>query len=112
MGGAGSVIKYALIASLLGVLTLSGLLYASQATNAALSRDNASLTSSLAAMKQQAERSEEAKRVARAEAARAQEKAAEYEQVKDAFRKGDFNAPLPDDFRALLDSILHPGDED
>ena len=49
-----------------------------------------------------------AEAVARAEADRVAVKAAELEQIKDAFRTGDFNAPLPDDFRALLNRILRP----
>lgn len=81
-----------------------------RATNAKLTTENAALSRSVDALRDQAAAARLAADVARAEAERQRTLAAEYEQVKDAFRKGDFDAPLPDDFRVLLDRILRPRD--
>jgi len=76
--------------------------------NASLRDENNSLTRSVAALELGRDQARIAADVARAEAARQAIAAAEYEQVKDAFRKGDFDAHLPDDFRVLLNRILQP----
>lgn len=56
-----------------------------------------------------AEQARLARSVADAEAARQRAVASEYEAVKAALRRGGWDAPLPDDFRALLVGLLRAG---
>lgn len=44
--------------------------------------------------------------VAQKERARVAIQARKYETVRDAFRKGNFNDPLPDDFKLLISCLL------
>lgn len=103
------ILAYAFIAALLACIGLAGALWWQSGRIDALRDDNASLTRSNEALETARTQARLAASVARAEADRQRAKATEYEHVKDAFRKGDFDAPLPDDFRALLDRILRPG---
>lgn len=104
------ITRYALIAALAAVLGLGAALWWQSGTVDRLRDDKARLERSVVALEQSRAQARAAAERARAEAARQAAAAAEYEQVKDAFRKGDFDAPLPDDFRALLDRILHAQD--
>ncbi|WP_370211550.1 hypothetical protein [Roseovarius sp.] len=104
------ITRYALIAALAAVLGLGAALWWQSGTVDRLRDDKARLTRSVTALEQSRAQARAAADVARAEAARQAAAAAEYEQVKVAFRKGDFDAPLPDDFRALLGRILHAQD--
>lgn len=104
------ITRYALITALAATLVLGAALWWQSGTVDRLRDDKARLTRSVTALEQSRAQARAAADVARAEAARQAAAAAEYEQVKDAFRKGDFDAPLPDDFRALLGRILHAQD--
>lgn len=104
------IARYALIAALLGCLSLGSALLWQTSRVAGLEADKARLERSVQSLEASREQARLAARVARAEAQRQAELAFEYEQVKDAFRKGDFDAPLPDDFRVLLDRILRGED--
>lgn len=104
------ITRYALITALAATLALAAALCWQSGTVDRLRDDKARLTRSVTALEQSRAQARAAADVARAEAARQAAVAAEYEQVKDAFRKGDFDAPLPDDFRALLGRILHAQD--
>lgn len=101
------ILAYALIAALLACVGLAGALWWQSGTIDRLRDDNARLTRSVASLEGARDQAKAAAVIAKAEAARQRAKAEEYEQVKDAFRKGDFDAPLPDDFRVLLDRLLH-----
>ena len=74
--------------------------------NAALRAEVASQVAELAALQVQADLSRQAAEIAQWERDRAAVAAAKYEAIRDAFRKGDFNAPLPDDFRHLVLCLL------
>lgn len=100
------ITRYILGAALVAVLGLSGALWWQSGTVDRLREDKASLTRSVVALEQSRDQAREAAAVARAEAERQEARAKEYEQIKDAFREGNFNAPLPDDFRRLLDRLL------
>lgn len=100
------ITRYILGAALVAVLGLSVVLWWQIGTVDRLRDDNARLTRSVAALEQSRAQAREAAAVARAEAERQEARAKEYEQIKDAFREGNFNAPLPDDFRRLLDRLL------
>jgi septal ring factor EnvC (AmiA/AmiB activator) len=89
-------------------LALAGGLWWQSSTIGVLRDDNARLTRSAAALEDARAQARLAATVAQAEAGRQRAKAAKYEQVKEAFRQGDFNATLPDDFRVLLNRILRP----
>ncbi len=99
-------LSYALIAALVACLGLAGRLWWQSGRMDDLRDENASLTRSLAVLEDSRDQARLAAEVAKAAAQREREAAARYEQVKDAFRKGDFDAPLPDDFRLLLGRIL------
>lgn len=96
---------------LIAFLALGALYYRETAKTARLEAENAALTRSVAVLEHTAAQSRAAAKVAKAYAERAEQKALEYERVKDAFRTGDFDdVALPDDFRRLLDRILRrPG---
>ncbi|QFT81151.1 hypothetical protein FIU89_11075 [Roseovarius sp. THAF27] len=104
------ITRYALIAALLACLGLGGALWWQSSRVDGLKADKARLERSVQSLEAARAQARTAARVARAEADRQAKLAAEYEQVKDAFREGDFDAPLPDDFRDLLDRILRSGD--
>ncbi|MGB1388640.1 MAG: hypothetical protein ACPG61_07110 [Paracoccaceae bacterium] len=74
--------------------------------NAALTLTLAQRDAALATMAQERALSRDAARVAQIERARQAVAAAKYETVRDAFRKGNFDAPLPDDFRDLVTCLL------
>ena len=108
MIGAATIIRYG--PSIVAALAAGGAIWwvmDLRADNARLRAKNASLTRSVVTLTNARDQARDAAEVAKAYAARVEARAAEYEQVKDAFRKGDFNAPLPDDFRILLDGILY-----
>ena len=90
-------------------LALAGGLWWQSSTSGNLRDDNARLTRSAAALEDARAQARLAATVAQSEADRQRAKAAQYERVKDSFRKGNFYAPLPDDFRDLLGRILRPG---
>jgi len=104
------ITRYALITALAATLALGAALWWQSGIVDRLRDDKARLTRSVTALEKSRAQARAAADVARAEAERQAAAAAEYEQVKDAFRKGDFNAPLPDDFRAVLGRILHARD--
>lgn len=104
------LLAYGLAAALAACVALSVALWWQSGTVDRLREDKARLERSVASLEQSRDQARAAADVARAEAERQAARAAEYEQVKDAFRKGDFDAPLPDDFRVLLDRILHGRD--
>lgn len=104
------ITRYALIAALVACLGLGVALWWQLGRVAGLQADKARLERSVQNLEAARAQARTAARVAQAEAKRQRALAAEYEQVKDAFREGDFNAPLPDDFRRLLDRILRPRD--
>ncbi|MBY5988225.1 hypothetical protein [Roseovarius atlanticus] len=104
------IIRYALIAALVACLGLGGALWWQSDRVAGLEADKARLERSVQSLEAARAQARTAARVAQAEAERQRALAIEYEQVKDAFREGDFDAPLPDDFRDLLDRILRSGD--
>ena len=90
-------------------LALAGGLWWQSSTIGNLRDDNARLTRTAAALEDARAQARLAATVAQSEADRQRANAVEYEQVKDAFRKGGFDVPLPDDFRVLLNRILRPG---
>ena len=102
--------KYVTIAALVACLGLGAALWWQSSRVADLKADKARLERSVQNLEAARAQARTAASVAQAEAERQRALAAEYEQVKDAFRDGDFNAPLPDDFRRLLDRILRPRD--
>lgn len=104
------ITRYALIAALVACLGLGAALWWQSSRVAGLQADKARLERSVQNLEAARAQARTAARVAQAEAERQRALAAEYEQVKDAFREGDFNAPLPDDFRVLLDRVLRAGD--
>lgn len=104
------VTLYALVAALLACLGLGAALWWQSGRVAGLQADKARLERSVQSLEAARAQARTAARVVQAEADRQRALAIEYEQVKDAFREGDFDAPLPDDFRVLLDRILRPGD--
>ncbi|WP_421998248.1 hypothetical protein [Roseovarius confluentis] len=104
------ITRYVTIAALVACLGLGAALWWQSSRVAGLRADKARLERSVQTLEVARAQAASAARRARAEADRQAKLAAEYEQVKDAFREGDFNAPLPDDFRRLLDRILRPGD--
>lgn len=106
------ILAIALGVALIAVMGLSILLKWQGTTIDRLRADNASLTRSVEILNISRQQARTAAEVARAEAQRQSVKAKEYEQVKDAFRKGDFDAPLPDDFSRLLDRVLRNHTDD
>jgi hypothetical protein len=77
-----------------------------QRENARLTDENARLTRNVQTITAARDQAREAARVAEAYRQAAEAKAREYEHVRDAFREGDFDAPLPPEFRAVLDGLL------
>jgi len=92
-------------------LALAGGLWWQSSTIGNLRDDNARLTRSAAALEDARAQARLAATVAQSEAARQRAKAAQYERVKDSFREGNFDAPLPDDFRVLLNRILRSSND-
>lgn len=96
-----------LIIGLLGALCLSlGAVVVLQRTNAALSDDNARLSRSIVALEEGAALSRLAAEVAKAEAARQQARAKEYDAFRASLMNGEQDADLPDWFTAWLDDLL------
>jgi hypothetical protein len=89
------------------VMDMRADLAAQDAHIARLERDKADMAATLAAMDERLSLARSAALVAQKERARMRIQAAKYEQVRTAFRNGDFNAPLPDDFRHLVACLLH-----
>lgn len=98
--------RYALAVAVAAVVALAGALYWQTGRVSDLRADNARMRAAVVVLERAREQSQAAAAVAQQEALRQKAKADEYEQVKEAFRKGDFNAPLPDDFRVLLERVL------
>lgn len=92
------MIRYALIAALLGCMGLGAyaILQSRQldAAEAAVAR----LKASVAALEEQAAQARAAAEVAKATAAREAARAAAMSEVRDAFRNGDFDEELSPDF--------------
>lgn len=80
--------------------------------NNRLEADNARLAREVQTLTVARQQAREAARVAEAYRQAAEARAADYERVRDAFRKGDFDVPLPPEFRAALDGLLGPADAD
>lgn len=74
--------------------------------NEALVHEKTALTTTIQSLEARAALAEDAATVARKERARVQVQSAKYETVRDAFRKGDFDAQLPDDFKFLIACLL------
>ena len=104
------ITRYVTIAALLACLGLGAALWWQSSRVAGLQADKARLERSVQTLEVARAQARTAARVAQAEAERQRALAAEYEQVRDAFREGDFDAPLPDDFRKLLDGVPRPAD--
>jgi hypothetical protein len=106
------VIRYALAAALVAIIALGGALWWQAGESAALEEENARLERSLLSYKAQAEQTREALAVARAAQKRAAARAAEYDAIREAVLRGDYeDVPLPDWFLDLLRDLgLRPGD--
>lgn len=103
------MLRYVTIASLIGLIVLGGYAMMLRGDNADLRKKNADLQASIEAYEDRAQLAQDALKVAQAAREAAEVQAAKYETVRDAFRKGDFDAPLPDDFRHLVACLLRRG---
>lgn len=74
--------------------------------NALLRAESAELHREVRIARETAEQAALARDVARAEAARHAQAAAEYDAIREALLKGDDDAPIPEWFRAFLDGLL------
>ena len=88
------------------VMDLRADLAAEKATSASLRREVAQAEANLAVMDERLTLARSAAVLAQRERARMRIQAAKYEQIRNAFREGDFDAPLPDDFRELVACLL------
>lgn len=107
------MIRYALAAALLAVLGLGGALWWQMGRVEALEADKARLERSVTAYKAQAQQTREALAVARAAQERAAARAAEYDTVREALLRGEFDdLPLPEWFVSVLRDLGLRADED
>ena len=92
------MIRYALIAALLGCLGLGAYALLQGEQLDAAEADVARLKASVAALEEQAAQARAAAEVAKATAAREAARAAAMSNVREAFRNGDFDEELSPDF--------------
>lgn len=97
------MIRYALAAALVAVLALGAALWFQTTRVSSLEADNARLERSVAALEMRASQAREALEVARAAQKRQEERAAEYDAIREALLRGEFDdAPLPEWFVSVL----------
>lgn len=96
----------ALPVALLACLGLTAALSMKSSRLAVIEADNAQLRGNLALREDQLELAQGAAIAAQKERDRMAIAAAKYETIRDAFRKGNFDAPLPDDFRHLVACLM------
>jgi hypothetical protein len=107
---------YAIFLSILlaASLTGGGLLWSAHSkladaelANTHLTNANAVMAANVRNLVTQRNLARDAAIVAQKERTRVAIQAVKYETIRDAFRKGNFDAPLPDDFKLLISCLLH-----
>lgn len=101
------IIKYALAGALAAVLALGGWLMIERNRVAHFKEKSINLSHQLAVKDFAIAQAEQAREVARAEASRVAEKAAEYDNIREFINRGDNDAPIPDALRGILDRLFN-----
>lgn len=77
-----------------------------EADKVRLTTANAAMAESVRNLADQRDLAQDAAILAQKERARVAAQAVKYETIRDAFREGNFDAALPDDFKLLVDCLL------
>ena len=94
------------VAGLVALIGLGAWVNSLHAQNKAQGLVIARQAADIATVQARADLARDAALIAQKERARMAIAATKYETIRDAFRKGNFNAPLPDDFRHLVLCLL------
>ena len=100
------VLAIGLVITLLACLGLAAALSIKAGQLTAIEDESAQLQRNLALREDQLELAQGAAKTAQQERDRMAIAAAKYETIRDAFRKGNYDAPLPDDFRHLVACLM------